>query len=62
MEQTIEGSITKSYQEFNKEKIISFSFPLKGYEKGKSILSFLKKIYQKSFIHDFYSVLSSKVE
>lgn len=62
MEQIIEGSIAKSYQELNREKIISFSFPLRGYEKGKSIVSLLKRIYQKSFLHDFYNVLSSKVE
>ncbi|MDP2637849.1 MAG: hypothetical protein Q8P26_02215 [Candidatus Levybacteria bacterium] len=62
MNDVIEGTITKSYQELSKEKVISFSFPVKGYEKTASLFLVMKNIYKKSFIHDFYKILTSKVE
>lgn len=62
MNDVIEGTIVKSYQELNKEKVISFSFPVKGYEKTINLFLVMKKIYKKSFIHDFYKILTSKVE
>lgn len=62
MEHLIEGTITKSYQELNKEKEITFSFPVKGYGITVGSLSLLRRIYKKSFIYDFYKVLTSKVE
>lgn len=60
--QSLQGVITKPYKGLSAEKTISFSFPLKGYWRTIGVLSFMKKIYEKSFLRDFQNVLTSSVE
>jgi len=62
MEQLIETSVIRYYRELNKEKVISFSFPVKGYEKALSLFLLVRKIYRKSFLHDFQNIFTSRVE
>lgn len=61
MNQIMHGTIVKPYGHLSKEKSISFSFPLRGYGKALGMFSVLKKIYEKSFLHDFQNVLTSRV-
>ena len=61
MNKIIQGAITKPYVQEHKEAMISITFPLKGYGKVASAVSFIKKIYRKSFLHDFQATLTSEV-
>lgn len=61
MNQIMQGTITRSYGRAGGEKYISLSFPIKGFEKMSSVYSLMKRIYEKSFLRDFQSVLTSKV-
>jgi hypothetical protein len=61
MSQVMQGAITKPYDRGRKEAMISITFPLKGYGKVAGAMSFIKKIYKKSFLHDFQAMLTSEV-
>lgn len=61
MNQMIQGTIVEPYGHLGKEKSISFSFPLKGYGKALGVFLILKKFYEKSFLHDFQNVLTSRL-
>jgi hypothetical protein len=62
MNQIAQGITMSQYSDSDKDRLISFSFPLKGYGKLQEGLSVMKKIYRESFLHDFQRVLTSRVD
>jgi hypothetical protein len=61
MNQLMQGVVEGGFVQQGKEGGVSFSFPLMEYGKLTYVISWTKKLYEKSVLRDFKNVLMASV-